>query len=153
MHDGKDVTIKKMSDRLIDAAVAAAAGQRPRDRLRAGRGRRQLLAGLLHHQIFHVAHAGVYTWAAIWRGRWSPTACRSSWRFASRWRLRRRRGADPGQLYARLERRHATHLVILIASLGTLAVMQNIIAAVYSPEHPAIPLPWASEVVAGAACG
>ena len=52
-------------------------------------------------------------------------------------------------LYARLERKHATHLVILIASLGTLAVMQNIIAAVYSPNILQFSLPWASEVVAG----
>jgi len=52
-------------------------------------------------------------------------------------------------LYARLERRHATHLVILIASLGVLAVMQNIIAAVYSPNILQFSLPWASSVVAG----
>ena len=59
-------------------------------------------------------------------------------------RLRGNRRADPGQLYARLERRHATHLVILIASLGTLAVMQNIIAAVYTPNILQFPLPWAA---------
>jgi branched-chain amino acid transport system permease protein len=63
----------------------------------------------------------------------------------------RRRGADPGQLYARLERRRATHLVILIASLGTLAVMQNIIAAVFTPNILQFPMPWASaNVVRGA---
>ena len=44
------------------------------------------------------------------------------------------------QLYARLERRRATHLVVLIASLGMLAVMQNIIAAVYTPNILQFPL-------------
>ena len=38
------------------------------------------------------------------------------------------------QLYHRLERRRATQLVILIASLGVLAVIQNIIAAIYTPN-------------------
>jgi branched-chain amino acid transport system permease protein len=51
------------------------------------------------------------------------------------------------QLYARLERRRATHLVILIASLGALAVIQNIVAAVYTPNILQFPLPWSSEVV------
>ena len=44
------------------------------------------------------------------------------------------------QLYARLERRRATHLVVLIASLGALAVIQNIIAAVYTPNILQFPL-------------
>jgi len=52
------------------------------------------------------------------------------------------------QLYARLERRRATHLVVLIASLGTLAVVQNIIAAVYTPNILQFPLPWSSRMVA-----
>ena len=52
-----------------------------------------------------------------------------------------------GLLYAHLERKHATHLVILIASLGTLAVMQNIIAAVYTPNILQFPLPWSSQVI------
>ena len=101
-------------------------------------------------KLFHVAHAGVYTlggylaWSLIVRG--VPfvvalvlgivaCACVGA--------------AIQATLYARLERRHATHLVILIASLGTLAVMQNIIAAVYTPNILQFPLPWAFEVVAG----
>lgn len=48
-----------------------------------------------------------------------------------------------------MERKHATHLVILIASLGTLAVMQNIIAAIYTPNILQFSLPWSSAVVAG----
>jgi branched-chain amino acid transport system permease protein len=51
------------------------------------------------------------------------------------------------QLYARLERRRATHLVVLIASLGALAVMQNIIAAVYTPNILQFPLEWSRRMV------
>ncbi|MEJ0016311.1 MAG: branched-chain amino acid ABC transporter permease [Acetobacteraceae bacterium] len=51
------------------------------------------------------------------------------------------------QLYARLERRRATHLVVLIASLGALAVIQNIIAAAYSPNILQFPIPWSSRIV------
>jgi len=50
-------------------------------------------------------------------------------------------------LYRSLERRHATHLVVLIASLGALAVIQNVIAAVYSPNILQFPLPWASSTL------
>ena len=49
-----------------------------------------------------------------------------------------------GVLYARLERRRATHLVVLIASLGTLAVIQNILAAVYTANILQFDLPWGS---------
>jgi branched-chain amino acid transport system permease protein len=101
-------------------------------------------------KLFHVAHAGVFTLGGYLA--WSLTvhgapfilalvvaiiACAAMGAFIQ------------AALYARLERRHATHLVILIASLGTLAVMQNIIAAVYSPNILQFSLPWASEVVAG----
>jgi branched-chain amino acid transport system permease protein len=55
--------------------------------------------------------------------------------------------AIQGVLYAELERRRATHLVVLIASLGTLAVMQNVIAAVYTPNILQFPLPWSSRMV------
>jgi branched-chain amino acid transport system permease protein len=101
-------------------------------------------------KLFHVAHAGVFTlggylaWSLTTRG--VPfvlaflagvlaCACMGA--------------VIQAALYARLERRHATHLVILIASLGTLAVMQNVIAAVYSANILQFSLPWASEVVAG----
>ncbi len=47
----------------------------------------------------------------------------------------------------RLERRRATHLVVLIASLGALAVIQNIIAAVYTPNILQFPLPGQRDVV------
>jgi branched-chain amino acid transport system permease protein len=99
-------------------------------------------------KIFHVAHAGVYTLAgyAAW---WSVShgvpellallaaivVCAAAGALIQ------------SQLYARLERRHATHLVILIASLGLLAVMQNIIAMVFSPDILQFPLPWSSATV------
>jgi branched-chain amino acid transport system permease protein len=101
-------------------------------------------------KLFHVAHAGVFTLGGYLA--WSLTthgvpfivaflvaiaACALTGAAIQSW------------LYARLERRHATHLVILIASLGVLAVMQNIIAAVYSPNILQFSLPWALEVVAG----
>src|ERR1700732_5049843 len=101
-------------------------------------------------KLFHVAHAGVFTlggylaWSLTTRG--VPfvlaflagvlaCACMGA--------------VIQAALYARLERRHATHLVFLIASLGTLAVMQNVIAAVYSANILQFSLPWASEVGAG----
>ena len=52
-----------------------------------------------------------------------------------------------GRLYAQLEQRRATHLVVLIASLGVLAVMQNIIAAVFTPNILQFAVPWAAHVV------
>lgn len=99
-------------------------------------------------KIFHVAHAGIYTLAGY-----------LAWSLAER-------GAPllivvlvpiavctvlgaliQSQLYARLERRRATHLVVLIASLGVLAVIQNTVAAVYTPNILQFPLAWSGEVV------
>jgi len=100
-------------------------------------------------KLFHVAHAGVYTlggylaWSLATRGvpfvvafAAAAAAC-AAVGAAIQWAL-----------YARLERRHATHLVILIASLGTLAAMQNIIAAAYTANILQFPVPWASHVAA-----
>src|SRR5215471_9839922 len=71
-------------------------------------------------KIFHVAHAGVYTlagylaWSLIGHGLPSPVAFILS--IAACTAL----GAlIQGLLYAKLEERRATHLVVLIASLGT----------------------------------
>jgi branched-chain amino acid transport system permease protein len=99
-------------------------------------------------KIFHVAHAGIYTmggylaWWLVTHGAPSVVAlvlavaaCTAGGALIQ------------SQLYARLERRGATHLVILIASLGTLAVMQNIIAAVFTPNILQFPVPWANNVV------
>src|SRR5215469_2982238 len=83
-------------------------------------------------KIFHVAHAGIYTLAGYLA--WTlvthnfPVLIAVMVAIAACTAL----GAlIQTQLYARLERRRATHLVVLIASLGALAVMHNIIAAVY----------------------
>src|SRR3954454_18946426 len=69
-------------------------------------------------KIFHVAHAGVYTlggyiaWSMLGRG--LPTVVA----FATAVAACTAAGAlIQGVLYARLERRRATHLVVLIASL------------------------------------
>jgi branched-chain amino acid transport system permease protein len=100
-------------------------------------------------KIFHVAHAGVYTlggylaWSLVMYGApillavaVSVVACAALGALIQ------------SQLYARLERRRATHLVVLIASLGALAVIQNVIAAVYTPNILQFPLSWSSRMVA-----
>jgi branched-chain amino acid transport system permease protein len=99
-------------------------------------------------KIFHVAHAGIYTlggylaWSLVVYG--APTLVAVLASVAACTAL----GAlIQSQLYARLERRRATHLVVLIASLGALAVIQNIIAAVYTPNILQFPLEWSSRMV------
>ena len=98
-------------------------------------------------KIFHVAHAGIYTlagylaWSLVVWG--APLIVAAVVSIAVCTLL----GAlIQNQLYARLERRRATHLVVLIASLGALAVIQNIIAAVYTPNILQFPLAWSGEV-------
>jgi branched-chain amino acid transport system permease protein len=98
-------------------------------------------------KIFHVAHAGVYTmggyiaWSMLRHGAPAPVA------FVTAVIACTALGAlIQGVLYARLERRRATHLVVLIASLGTLAVIQNILAAVYTANILQFDLPWGSKV-------
>ena len=73
-------------------------------------------------KIFHVAHAGVYTmggyiaWSMLEHGFPAPVA------FIGAVAACTLLGAlIQGLLYARLEQRRATHLVVLIASLGTLS--------------------------------
>ena len=98
-------------------------------------------------KIFHVAHAGVYTmggyiaWSMLRHG--FPVVVAFVVAIAACTAL----GAlIQGVLYARLERRRATHLVVLIASLGTLAVIQNILASIYTADILQFDLPWGSEV-------
>jgi branched-chain amino acid transport system permease protein len=99
-------------------------------------------------KIFHVAHAGIYTLGGYLA--WSLMVYRVP--LALAFLLPSAVCAVIGaamqsQLYARLARRRANHLVVLIASLGMLAVMQNIIAAVYTPNILQFPLDWSSRVV------
>jgi branched-chain amino acid transport system permease protein len=98
-------------------------------------------------KIFHVAHAGIYTlagylaWSLVSFG--APLLLATIVSIVACTAL----GAlIQSQLYARLERRRATHLVVLIASLGALAVIQNIIAAIYTPNILQFPLPWSNQV-------
>jgi len=98
-------------------------------------------------KIFHVAHAGVYTiggyvaWSMLAHGFPASVA------FVTAIVVCTALGAlIQSQLYARLERRRATHLVVLIASLGVLAVIQNILSAVFTANILQFNLPWGSEV-------
>lgn len=99
-------------------------------------------------KIFHVAHAGVYTlagyaaWTLVSHGVPELLALLAAIVVCAV------TGAlIQSQLYARLERRRATHLVVLIASLGLLAVMQNIMAMVFSPNILQFPIPWSTTTV------
>ncbi len=99
-------------------------------------------------KIFHVAHAGVYsmggylTWSALRHGAPEPlalligiVACGLLGALIQK------------LLYERLARSGATHLVVLIASLGASAVLQNIIAGVYTSNVLRFALPWADRTV------
>ena len=99
-------------------------------------------------RIFHVAHAGVSD--AIGMSRLFGDAGRAAARARTRGRgaCGRRGGrADPGPTHAPLQRRGASGLVVLIASLGVLAVMQNVLAGIYSADILQFPGSWAGRVV------
>lgn len=94
-------------------------------------------------KIFHVAHAGVYTlagyiaWSLSTRGVPSLLALAGAVVFCAAV------GAGIQHfLYHQLERRRASHLVVLIASLGMLAVIQNLIAGIYTPNILQFQIPW-----------
>lgn len=99
-------------------------------------------------RIFHVAHAGIYTLAAYvtWflatRGvpfvlvlLAAACVCASAGALIQ------------NQLYARLARRGAPPLVLLISSLGALVVIQNLMAALFSPDILQVPAPWRSKTI------
>jgi len=99
-------------------------------------------------RIFHVAHAGIYSlggylvWSLATRGVPLPlavplgvAACAAAGALIQ------------NQLYRRLERRRATHLVVLIASLGLLAMIQNLLAAIYKPDVLQFSETWGNGVV------
>ncbi|HUN40117.1 MAG TPA: branched-chain amino acid ABC transporter permease [Acetobacteraceae bacterium] len=100
-------------------------------------------------RIFHVAHAGVYTVAGYIAWLLVSHAVPDLLALVAAVLVCAALGALIQQLlYARLERRGATHLVVLIASLGLLAVIQNILAAVFSPDILQFPIPWGSRTIA-----
>ena len=99
-------------------------------------------------KIFHVAHAGVYTmagyiaWSLVTHGvpvviafLGAIIACAITG------------GLIQGILYAKLEQRRAPPLVVLIASLGVLAVIQNSLAAIYTPNILQFNLSWSYHVL------
>ncbi len=94
-------------------------------------------------RFFHVAHAAVYglggyiTWSALKHGlpEWAALVVGVAVCAAVG-------AAIQKLLYERLDRSGATHLVILIASLGLSAVMQNGVAAIYTSNILQFGLPW-----------
>lgn len=99
-------------------------------------------------RIFHVAHAGIYTmggylaYSLVMHG--VPDILSLLLAMAA--------AAAAGALiqillYQRLARRNATHLVVLIASLGLLAVIQNLLAATYTANILQFPSGWNDAVV------
>jgi branched-chain amino acid transport system permease protein len=100
-------------------------------------------------RIFHVAHAGVYTlggyvaWSLSSRGVPDPLAL-----FVAMMGCTAAGAAIQHFLYAPLARRGATHLIVLIASLGALAVIQNLLASIYSTDILQFSPSWASRVFA-----
>ena len=99
MQDGKDVTLKQMQAAIATAphARAATAGQRPRHRLRARRGRRSASRWSTPRRRSSTSPMPAsIRWAAIWPGRWSTHGVPLLVALAARdRRLHRARRADP----------------------------------------------------------
>jgi branched-chain amino acid transport system permease protein len=98
-------------------------------------------------RIFHVAHAGVFAlagyvaWSASMHG--VPDVAALLLAIAASVAV----GALIQKvIYERLERRGGSHLVVLIASLGVLAVIQNVLAAIYTPNVLQFPQAWGNGV-------
>ena len=98
-------------------------------------------------KIFHVAHAGTFTlagyvaWTLASRGAPDIVSLLAAMLVCAVLGA-----ATQKFLYDPLDRRRASPLVVLIASLGLLAVIVNILAAVYSANILAFPTPWASRM-------
>lgn len=99
-------------------------------------------------RVFHVAHAGVYTlggylaWYAATLGIPFALACALGIAGAAL------AGALVQRfLYDELERREATPLVMLIASLGALAVLQNGVAMAFTPNILQFPNAWRTHML------
>jgi branched-chain amino acid transport system permease protein len=99
--------------------------------------------------IFHVAHAGIYTFSAYIA--WYLTA-RLGVPFIPATAVAMIASAAVGMLiqraiYQPLAERGASPLVTLIASLGLLAILQNIVAIVFSPNILQFSSSWRLQVV------
>ena len=94
-------------------------------------------------RIFHVAHAGVLsfggylTYALVQGG--LPLLPAAALAIAA---AALAGAAIQSLLYARLERQGAAHLVVLIASLGLLAMIQNAISGIFTPNTLSFSFPW-----------
>lgn len=99
-------------------------------------------------RVFHVAHAGIYTlggyiaWYVVDRG----------WPFAVACIVAVAGSAVAGALlqkhvYEPLKERRASPLVLLIASLGALAVLQNLVAVIFTPNLLQFAVSWRTQLV------
>jgi branched-chain amino acid transport system permease protein len=99
-------------------------------------------------KVFHVAHAGIYTlggyvaWYVASFGAPFVVAAVAGVVCAAAVG-----GVIQSQVYARLEQRNAAPLVLLIASLGVLAVLQNAIAILFTTNMLQFSFPWRTQTV------
>ena len=94
-------------------------------------------------RIFHVAHAGVLSLGGYLA--WSMSAHGVPLLLAALLAVALCAAfgaAIQALLYERLERRRASQLVVLIASLGLLAMIQNVLSAIYTPNTLAFEADW-----------
>ena len=99
-------------------------------------------------RVFHVAHAGIYTLGGYIA--WYATELNIPFAIACLLAIAGAAatgGLIQSQLYERLERRNASPLVLLIASLGTLAMLQNIVAVLFTPNILSFSNPWRLNMV------
>jgi branched-chain amino acid transport system permease protein len=99
-------------------------------------------------KVFHVVHAGIYTLAGYLALTLAETGLPDGVALVAVPIVCAGAGALVQiLLYAPLDRRRATHLAVLIASLGLLAIVQNAIAAVYSPNILQFPSAWRGQTL------
>ena len=99
-------------------------------------------------KIFHVTHAGIFTLAGYVAWSLAQRGVPDILSLAAAMLVCAVAGAATQRfLYDPLTRRQASPLVILIASLGLLAVIVNVLAAVYSANILQFPTPWAAQMV------
>jgi branched-chain amino acid transport system permease protein len=97
-------------------------------------------------RVFHVAHAGIFTlagyvaWMLAARGLPFAASLLAAVAICALAGF-----LIQNQLYERLLRRGASPLVLLIASLGALAILQSGMAAIFSPDILNIASSWGSE--------
>jgi branched-chain amino acid transport system permease protein len=98
--------------------------------------------------VFHVAHAGVYTLSGYVAWYLSGLGVPFALALVGAILASAAVGAlIQWQLYERLARADASPLVMLIASLGTLAILQNIVAIAFTPNILQFDLPWRLDLV------